>query len=93
MRIMLRVTLQTVFLGTMVIGWLLTAAAPAQIVGESAELEHVLAQMDAAARDFKTAEATSLTALRTTFEGGLPNSMDVGWIPINIGSHSNDCEK
>jgi outer membrane lipoprotein-sorting protein len=54
---MLRVTLQTVFLGTMVIGWLLTAAAPAQIVGESAELEHVLAQMDAAARDFKTAEA------------------------------------
>ena len=42
----------------MVIGWLLTAAASAQIVGESAELERVLAQMDAAARNFKAAEAS-----------------------------------
>ena len=54
----MKVTLQALFLGTMVIGWLFTAAAWAQIVGESAELEHVLAQMDAAARNFKTAEAT-----------------------------------
>jgi outer membrane lipoprotein-sorting protein len=54
----MRVSLQALFLGTMVIGWLFTAAAPAQIVGESAELEHVLAQMDAAARNFRAAEAT-----------------------------------
>ena len=39
-------------------GCLLTAAAWAQIVGESAELERVLAQMDAAAKSFKTTEAS-----------------------------------
>jgi len=54
----MRVSLQVLFLGTVVVGWLLTAAAPAQIVGESPELEHVLAQMDAAARNFRAAEAT-----------------------------------
>ena len=41
-----------------VVGCLLTAAAWAQIVGESSELERVLAQMDAAAKSFKTTEAS-----------------------------------
>ncbi len=41
-----------------VVGCVLTAAAWAQIVGESPELEHVLAQMDAAAKSFKTTEAS-----------------------------------
>ena len=41
-----------------VVGCLLTAAAWAQIVGESAELERVLAQMDTAAKTFKTTEAS-----------------------------------
>src|ERR1035437_8356168 len=41
-----------------VLGCLLTAAAWAQIVGESPELERVLAQMDAAAKSFKTTEAS-----------------------------------
>ena len=57
----MKVTLQALFLGTVVIGWLLTAAAWAQIVGESAELERVLAQMDAAARNFKATEASFVT--------------------------------
>src|ERR1039458_2498655 len=41
-----------------VVGRLLTAAAWAQIVRESPELERVLAQMDAAAKSFKTTEAS-----------------------------------
>ena len=41
-----------------VVGCVLTAAAWAQIVGESPELERVLAQMDAAARNFKTTAAS-----------------------------------
>jgi predicted membrane protein len=49
--------LKTLFLGTMVIGWLLAAGVPAQIVGDSAGLERVLNQMDAAARNFTTTEA------------------------------------
>jgi outer membrane lipoprotein-sorting protein len=57
----MKVTLHALFLGTAVIGWLLTAAGPAQIVGESAELERVLAQMDAAARNFKATEASFVT--------------------------------
>jgi outer membrane lipoprotein-sorting protein len=57
----MKVTLHALFLGTVVIGWLLTAAAWAQIVGESAELERVLAQMDAAARNFKATEASFVT--------------------------------
>lgn len=40
-----------------VVACLLTGAAWAQIVGESAELERVLARMDAAAKSFKTTEA------------------------------------
>ena len=67
----MRAVLKTVVPGIVVIGWLFTtvlyiqvlqaqasAAAGAQIVGESAQLEHVLAQMDAAARNFKTTEAS-----------------------------------
>ncbi len=54
----MRAALKTVVLGIVVIGWLCTSAARAQIVGESPELEHVLAQMDAAARNFKTTEAS-----------------------------------
>ncbi|HLM79074.1 MAG TPA: outer membrane lipoprotein carrier protein LolA [Terriglobales bacterium] len=41
-----------------VVGCVLTVAAWAQIVGESPELERVLAQMDAAAKSFKTTEAS-----------------------------------
>jgi len=41
---------------TLAIAWLLTAAAWPQT--DSAELDRVLAQMDAAARNFKTTEAT-----------------------------------
>jgi outer membrane lipoprotein-sorting protein len=44
-------------LTTLALGWLGTAIAWAQIAGESAGLEHVLIQMDAAARTFKSAEA------------------------------------
>jgi outer membrane lipoprotein-sorting protein len=54
----MRAVLKTPLFGILVVGWLLTAAAWAQIVGESAELEHVLAQMDVAARNFKTTEAS-----------------------------------
>jgi outer membrane lipoprotein-sorting protein len=53
----MRAGLKAFVLGTVVVGWLFTAAAGAQIAGESPELEHVLAQMDAAARNFKTTEA------------------------------------
>jgi len=54
----MRVVVRTLFLGTVVIGGLFTAAAWDQIVGESAELERVLGQMDAAAKSFKTTEAS-----------------------------------
>ena len=54
----MRGVVKALFLETVVIGWLFTAAAWAQIVGESPELEHVLAQMDAAARNFRATEAT-----------------------------------
>ena len=49
---------KTLVLRIAVVGCLLTAAAWAQIVGESAELERVLGQMDAAAKSFKTTEAS-----------------------------------
>jgi len=49
---------KTLVLRIAVVGCLLTAAAWAQIVGESHELERVLAQMDAAAKSFKTTEAS-----------------------------------
>ena len=54
----MRVVVRMLFLGAVVVGWLFTAAAGTQIVGESAELERVLAGMDTAARNFKTAEAS-----------------------------------
>jgi len=53
----MRVVLKTIVLGIVVMGWLFGSSAGAQIVGESAELESVLAQMDATARKFATAEA------------------------------------
>ncbi len=53
----MRAVLKALVLGTVVVGCLFTAAARAQIVGESPDLEHVLAQMDVAARNFKTTEA------------------------------------
>jgi len=49
---------KTFVLRIAVVCCLLTAAAWAQIVGESPELERVLAQMDAAAKSFKTTEAS-----------------------------------
>jgi len=49
---------KTLVLRIAVVCSLLTAAAWAQIVGESPELERVLAQMDAAAKSFKTTEAS-----------------------------------
>ncbi len=52
-----RITLQRVVLGALVAGWL-TAVAGAQIAGESPELEHALARMDTAAKNFKTTEAS-----------------------------------
>jgi outer membrane lipoprotein-sorting protein len=55
----MKAVLKTLVLGTVVIGWLLTAAAWAQ--SDSAGLEHVLDQMDAAARNFKTTEASFVT--------------------------------
>jgi len=54
----MRVVVRTLCLGAVVVGWLFTAAAWAQIVGESAELARVLDQMDAAARNFRTTEAS-----------------------------------
>jgi outer membrane lipoprotein-sorting protein len=44
------------FLKTLAIGWLLTAAAWSQ--SDAASLDQVLSQMDAAARNFKTTEAS-----------------------------------
>jgi outer membrane lipoprotein-sorting protein len=55
----MKAVLKTLVLGTVAIGWLLTAAAWAQT--DSAGLEHVLDQMDAAARNFKTTEASFVT--------------------------------
>ncbi|MFI5102546.1 MAG: outer membrane lipoprotein carrier protein LolA [Terriglobales bacterium] len=53
----MRFALKTLVLEMLAMVWLLTPAAWAQIVGESPELEHVLARMDDAARTFKTTEA------------------------------------
>jgi outer membrane lipoprotein-sorting protein len=52
----MRAVLKTLVLGTVVIGWLLTAAAWPQ--SESAGLDRVLTRMDAAARNFRTTEAS-----------------------------------
>ncbi len=51
----MRVTLQSLVLGTVLVGWLTTAVALAQ--SDTAELDRVLTQMDAAARTFRTTEA------------------------------------
>ncbi len=48
--------LKTIVLGTLAIAWLLTSAAWPQ--SESTGLDRVLAQMDAAARKFKTTQAS-----------------------------------
>jgi outer membrane lipoprotein-sorting protein len=45
-------------LGIVTLGILLSPFAQAQVAGESAELEHVLARMDAAAKSFKSTEAS-----------------------------------
>jgi outer membrane lipoprotein-sorting protein len=55
----MKAVLKTLVLAIVAIGWLLTAAAWAQT--DSAGLEHVLDQMDAAARNFKTTEASFVT--------------------------------
>jgi outer membrane lipoprotein-sorting protein len=52
----MRYVLKTLVLGTVVVGWMLAAAAWAQSP-ESAGLESVLTQMDAAAKNFRTTEA------------------------------------
>jgi outer membrane lipoprotein-sorting protein len=52
----MRVTLQSLVLGTVVFGWFLASAAWAQ--SDSAGLDKVLNRMDTAARSFKSAEAS-----------------------------------
>jgi outer membrane lipoprotein-sorting protein len=52
----MRAVLKTLVLGTVVIGWLLAALAWPQ--SDSAGLERVLKQMDDAARNFRTTEAS-----------------------------------
>jgi outer membrane lipoprotein-sorting protein len=53
----MRVVVETIVLGIVVVVCLFAEAAWAQVVGESPELEHILARMDDAARNFKTTEA------------------------------------
>ena len=55
----MRAVLRTLVLGTVAISWLLAATAWPQ--SESAELDRVLTQMDAAARNFRTTEASFVT--------------------------------
>jgi outer membrane lipoprotein-sorting protein len=55
----MRIALKTIALGTVVAGWLLTASAWAQT--DAAGLDKVLTQMDGAARNFKTTEASFVT--------------------------------
>ena len=52
----MRVTVQSVALGIVVVGWLLAAAAWPQ--SDSAGLDRILSQMDAAAKTFRTTEAS-----------------------------------
>ncbi len=52
----MRVIIQSLVLGTVAVGWLLTAASAQS--ADSTGLDRVLAQMDAAARNFKTTEAS-----------------------------------
>lgn len=53
----MRIALYSLVLGAIAIAVLLSVAAKAQIAGESPELERVLAQMDATAKKFGSAEA------------------------------------
>jgi len=53
----MRIALHSIVLGAIAIAVLLSVAAKAQIAGESPELERVLAQMDATAKKFGSAEA------------------------------------
>jgi outer membrane lipoprotein-sorting protein len=53
----MRAVLKRLVLSTLALGWLYSPVTWAQNAGESAGLEHVLIQMDAAARNFKSAEA------------------------------------
>jgi outer membrane lipoprotein-sorting protein len=53
----MRAVLKRFVLSTLALGWLYSPVTWAQNAGESAGLEHVLIQMDAAARNFKSAEA------------------------------------
>lgn len=55
----MRVTLQSLVFGTVVVGGLLLAAAWSQ--SESAGLDRVLTQMDGVARNFRTTEASIVT--------------------------------
>jgi outer membrane lipoprotein-sorting protein len=55
----MRAVIKTLVLATVVVGWLL--AAPAWPQSDSAGLERVLNQMDAAARNFRTTEASFVT--------------------------------
>ncbi|MGB9086659.1 MAG: outer-membrane lipoprotein carrier protein LolA [Terriglobales bacterium] len=57
LRVTRRIALQWMLLGAVLVSWL-TAVAGAQIAGESPELEHALARMDTAAKNFKTTEAS-----------------------------------
>ena len=52
----MRVRVQSLVLGTVVVGWLLAAAAWPQ--NDSAGLDRVLSQMDSAAKSFRTTEAS-----------------------------------
>jgi outer membrane lipoprotein-sorting protein len=54
----MKAPLKALFLGILAISTLWAKTASAQIVGESPALEHALAQMDAAAKNFKTTEAS-----------------------------------
>jgi outer membrane lipoprotein-sorting protein len=55
----MRAVIKTLVLATVVVGWLL--AAPAWPQSDSAGLDRVLNQMDAAARNFRTTEASFVT--------------------------------
>ncbi|MGA8540554.1 MAG: outer membrane lipoprotein carrier protein LolA [Terriglobales bacterium] len=57
----MKIRVPSIVLEVALAGLLITSAARPQIVGESAELEHVLAEMDGAGRNFKTAEASFVT--------------------------------
>ena len=61
----MRTALKSFALTTLALGWLCMADAWAQNAGEFAGLDHVLIQMDTAARNFKSAEA-NVVRINTT---------------------------